>query len=103
MVCECFNHTVVADGTVIQFVKMCLMIAGELVPVYKAELINAFLSGTKDDDFLVRASSLSNLGELSRLLGFRVGPIVTEVRLGALSVSNKLFLQLKFYQLTVLQ
>lgn len=58
---------------------MCLMIAGELVPVYKAELINAFLSGTKDDDFLVRASSLSNLGELCRLLGFRVGPIVTEV------------------------
>lgn len=82
---------------------MCLMIAGELVPVYKAELINAFLSGTKDDDFLVRASSLSNLGELSLLLGFRVGPIVTEVRLGLLSVLNKLFFQLKFYQLTVLQ
>lgn len=55
------------------------VIAGELVPVYKAELVNAFLSGTKDDDFLVRASSLSNLGELCRLLGFRVGPIVTEV------------------------
>ncbi|XP_046687974.1 transport and Golgi organization protein 6 homolog [Homalodisca vitripennis] len=52
---------------------------GELVPVYKTELINAFLCGTRDEDFLVRASSLSNLGELCRVLGFRVGPIVAEV------------------------
>uniref|UniRef100_A0A1B6LQH4 RNA polymerase II assembly factor Rtp1 C-terminal domain-containing protein n=1 Tax=Graphocephala atropunctata TaxID=36148 RepID=A0A1B6LQH4_9HEMI len=52
---------------------------GELVPVYKTELINAFLCGTRDEDFLVRASSLSNLGELCRVLGFRVGLIVAEV------------------------
>lgn len=47
--------------------------------MYKTELTNALLTGTRDDDPLVRASSLSGLGELCRVLGFRVGPILTEV------------------------
>lgn len=53
--------------------------AGDLVPPYKAMLLNAFLVGTKDSDHLVRASSLSNLGEICKALGFRIGPVVTEV------------------------
>ncbi|XP_054282724.1 transport and Golgi organization protein 6 homolog [Macrosteles quadrilineatus] len=56
-----------------------IKVLGDLTPVYKSELINTFLSGTREDDFLVRASSLSNLGELCRVLGFRVGPIIAEV------------------------
>jgi hypothetical protein len=42
-------------------------------------LLNAFLVGTKDSDHFVRASSLSNLGEVCKALGFRIGPVVTEV------------------------
>lgn len=42
-------------------------------------MLNAFLVGTKDSDHFVRASSLSNLGEVCKALGFRIGPVVTEV------------------------
>jgi hypothetical protein len=58
---------------------ICFAFAGDLVPPYKAMLLNAFLFGTKDSDHLVRASSLSNLGEICKALGFRIGPVVTEV------------------------
>ncbi|GFG37493.1 hypothetical protein Cfor_00861, partial [Coptotermes formosanus] len=52
---------------------------GDLVPPYKAMLLNAFLVGTKDSDHFVRASSLSNLGEVCKALGFRIGPVVSEI------------------------
>ncbi|XP_039280530.1 transport and Golgi organization protein 6 homolog [Nilaparvata lugens] len=52
---------------------------GEMAPVYKSELINALLSGVRDSDFLVRASSLSNVGELCKLLGYRIGSIIEEI------------------------
>ncbi|XP_034255754.1 transport and Golgi organization protein 6 homolog [Thrips palmi] len=52
---------------------------GELAPKYKNELLNAFLVGTKDTDHLMRASSLSNLGEICQILGFRIGPILREL------------------------
>lgn len=50
-----------------------------MAPKYKALLINTFLAGTKDSDHLMRASALSNLGELCRVLGFKLGSILTEV------------------------
>ncbi|XP_031828491.2 transport and golgi organization 6 isoform X1 [Nomia melanderi] len=52
---------------------------GEMAITYKNILINGFLSATRDSDSLVRASSLSCLGELCKVLGFRLGDIVTEV------------------------
>lgn len=52
---------------------------GELAPKYKNELLNAFLIGTRDADHLMRASSLSNLGEICQILGFRIGPILREL------------------------
>lgn len=52
---------------------------GELAPAYKNILINGFLCGTRDVDPLVRASSLSCLGELCKVLGYRLGNIITEV------------------------
>ena len=61
------------------FAYICFMFAGDLVPPYKAMLLNAFLVGTKDSDHFVRASSLSNLGEVCKALGFRIGPVVSEV------------------------
>ncbi|RZC37025.1 transport and Golgi organization protein 6, partial [Asbolus verrucosus] len=52
---------------------------GEMAPKYKSLLLNTFLSGSKDDDHLIRASSLSNLGEVCRVLGYKLGTIATEV------------------------
>lgn len=37
------------------------------------------MAGVRDDDNLVRASSLSNLAELCRLLRFNLGSIIAEV------------------------
>jgi len=52
---------------------------GEMAVKYKSQLLNTFLVGVKDVDALVRASSLSNLGEVCRVLGFRIGPILQEI------------------------
>ncbi|XP_018576104.1 transport and Golgi organization protein 6 homolog [Anoplophora glabripennis] len=52
---------------------------GDMAPKYKPLLLNTFLMGAKDEDDLIRASSLSNLGEICRVLGYKLGTIVTEV------------------------
>ncbi|KAG5885167.1 hypothetical protein JTB14_037476 [Gonioctena quinquepunctata] len=52
---------------------------GDMAPKYKPLLLNTFLVGAKEDDDLIRASSLSNLGEICRVLGYKLGTIVTEV------------------------
>ncbi|GJQ84697.1 hypothetical protein Trydic_g12716 [Trypoxylus dichotomus] len=52
---------------------------GEMAPKYKSLLLNTFLVGAKDEDEMIRASSLSNLGEICRVLGYKLGNIVAEV------------------------
>ncbi|KAF4101302.1 transport and Golgi organization protein 6 homolog isoform X2 [Onychostoma macrolepis] len=52
---------------------------GDLAPHYGRPLIGVFLSGTRDEDSSVRASSLSNLGELCQLLNFSLGPLAQEL------------------------
>ena len=52
---------------------------GELVPRFSQHLLPALLTGVKDPDPLVRASSLSNLGDVCQLLRFSLGPVVNEV------------------------
>ena len=52
---------------------------GELVPRYSQHLLPALLTGVKDPEPLVRASSLSNLGDVCQLLRFSLGPVVHEV------------------------
>lgn len=47
--------------------------------VYKKELISCFLIGCRDEDELMRASSLSNLGELCKILSFRITSYLVEV------------------------
>jgi len=54
---------------------------GELTPKYKNVLLNAFFSAGHDPDELVRASSLSNLGEVCRNLRFSLGGITGELML----------------------
>lgn len=53
---------------------------GELAPHHGRPLLSVFLQGTKDPDQSVRASSLSNLGELCQRLDFSLGPLTQEVR-----------------------
>ncbi|NXE95070.1 TNG6 protein, partial [Menura novaehollandiae] len=52
---------------------------GDMVFQHREPLIRAFLRGARDPDGALRASSLSNLGELCQQLGFQLGSIVQEV------------------------
>jgi len=52
---------------------------GEVTPKYKNILLNTFFSASNDPDPLVRASSLSNMGEVCKNLRFSLGSIAGEV------------------------
>ncbi|NXL20518.1 TNG6 protein, partial [Setophaga kirtlandii] len=52
---------------------------GDMVFRHREPLIRAFLRGARDPDGALRASSLSNLGELCQHLGFQLGSIIQEV------------------------
>jgi hypothetical protein len=54
---------------------------GELTPAYKNLLLNAFFASASDPEAFVRASSLSNLGEVCRNLRFSLGGVAGEVML----------------------
>ena len=52
---------------------------GEMTPKYKNLLLNSFFSTANDPDPLVRASGLSNLGEVCTNLRFSLGSITGEL------------------------
>lgn len=52
---------------------------GELAPHLGRPLVSVFLQGTRDPDQSVRASSLSNLGELCQRLDYSLGPLAQEL------------------------
>ncbi|XP_042741833.1 transport and Golgi organization protein 6 homolog [Lagopus leucura] len=52
---------------------------GDLVVKHREPLIHAFLRGARNPDSTLRASSLSNLGELCQRLGFQLGSVIHEV------------------------
>ncbi|XP_034945636.1 transport and Golgi organization protein 6 homolog [Chelonus insularis] len=52
---------------------------GDMAPAYKNILINGFLCAIRDKDEMVRTSSLSCLGELCKVLGFRLGNAIVEI------------------------
>lgn len=56
------------------------LIIGEMCPFYKDTLLNTFLTGARDEDHLIRASSLSNLAEVCEVLSYKLGSITTEVQ-----------------------
>ena len=53
---------------------------GPIIAVYSQQVLASLLTGVKDDDNDVRASSLSNAGDLCKLLRFAVHPVIHEVR-----------------------
>ncbi|KAM8946796.1 transport and Golgi organization protein 6 homolog [Pelodytes ibericus] len=57
----------------------CTRALGDMISQYRDPLIHAFLRGCRDQDGSLRASSLSNLGELCRCLQFSLGPVIHEV------------------------
>uniref|UniRef100_A0A3B4WV76 Transport and golgi organization 6 homolog n=1 Tax=Seriola lalandi dorsalis TaxID=1841481 RepID=A0A3B4WV76_SERLL len=52
---------------------------GELAPHLGCPLVGVFLQATRDPDQSVRASSLSNLGELCQRLDYALGPLAQEL------------------------
>lgn len=60
-------------------VKSC-RICGDILPHYTSLLLSALLTGVKDDDHLIRASSLSAIGDVCSLSKFSIGSISTEVK-----------------------
>ena len=52
---------------------------GELVPRYANTLLGTFLQGAQDTDAVIRASSLSNMADVCKLLRFSLGPNLHEV------------------------
>ncbi|ODM96562.1 Transport and Golgi organization protein 6 [Orchesella cincta] len=52
---------------------------GDFAPSYRAPLTNVFFRLMRDEEPLIRASALSNLGELCHLLKFTLGQVLTEV------------------------
>ncbi|KAM6325136.1 transport and Golgi organization protein 6 homolog [Podargus strigoides] len=54
-------------------------IQGDMVFEHREPLVRAFLRGTRAPEGTLRASSLSNLGELCQRLGFQLGSIIHEV------------------------
>lgn len=52
---------------------------GEMLPKYRDNLMNAFLSTARDPDPLIRASSLSNIGEICKCLQFSLSTYICEI------------------------
>ncbi|KAK6982529.1 transport and Golgi organization protein 6 [Biomphalaria glabrata] len=52
---------------------------GELTPHYRDVLLTAMLIGCRHGDSLVRASSLSGMAEICKLLRYAVGPVLHEI------------------------
>lgn len=60
--------------------SLTLPFPGDLAPHLGRPLVGVFLQGTKDADQSVRASSLSNMGELCQRMNYALGPLAQEVR-----------------------
>lgn len=56
-----------------------LLVSGELTPKYRDLLLPVILCGCRHGDALVRASSLSGLADVCKLLRFSIGPMLHEV------------------------
>jgi len=57
----------------------CIFLLGSLVPHYRAVLLGTCLRACKDADPLIRASAVSNLGQVCQNLHFSLGSVMHEV------------------------
>ena len=56
-----------------------VQLCGAILPRYSNIILASLLTGVKDNDDDIRASSLSNIGETCKLLKYSVGPVINEV------------------------
>jgi hypothetical protein len=80
---EC--NFVVRLGRLINFLSLFFnqtlyLLLGELAATHKQTLLNAYLTGAKDSEASHRASSLSNLGEACKILGYKMSSDLQEVK-----------------------
>ncbi|XP_050438421.1 transport and Golgi organization protein 6 homolog isoform X2 [Adelges cooleyi] len=74
-----YNHSAETRLKIGEVLMKTVRLLNETIPLYKNRLLNTFMAGVRDNDHLVRASSLSNLADLCRLLRYNLGSIVSEV------------------------
>ena len=84
---DCYSQFVA-----VTFPTMYLL--GPMTPHYRSLLLGTFLRASKDSDALIRASAVSNLGQVCQHLHFSLGPVMYEVRY--LFQTNASFLTLMF-------
>ena len=83
---EYSKNTKVADGRISEvrmklgeiLVKISTGL-GEILPHYKDLLLASVLNAAKDPDCLVRASAVSNLGQICQLLHYSIGSVMYEI------------------------
>ncbi|XP_053401434.1 LOW QUALITY PROTEIN: transport and Golgi organization protein 6 homolog [Mercenaria mercenaria] len=63
-------------GEVMVKASRCL---GDTIPKYRDLLLSSIMTGVRDEEAFIRASSLSNLGEMCKMLKFSLGNIIHEV------------------------
>ncbi|EFN83717.1 Transmembrane and coiled-coil domain-containing protein 7 [Harpegnathos saltator] len=73
---EITNETRIKLGEILVKTTRAL---GEMGVVHKNMLVNGFLCAVRDNESLVRASALSCLGELCKVLNFRLGNLLNEI------------------------
>ncbi|VVC25878.1 Armadillo-type fold,RNA polymerase II assembly factor Rtp1, C-terminal,Armadillo-like helical [Cinara cedri] len=74
-----YNHSPETRLKIGEVLMKTVKLLNEITPSYKNLLLNTFMAGVRDDDHLVRASSLSNLADICRLLRYSLGSIVAEI------------------------
>ena len=70
---------------------------GDVTPKYKNLLLNAFFSAASDPEDLVRASSLSNLGEVCQNIKFSLGPIAGELMMHLEASARDKAVEVKYF------
>ncbi|XP_015374232.1 PREDICTED: uncharacterized protein LOC107169075 [Diuraphis noxia] len=74
-----YNHSPETRLKIGEVLMKTIKSLNETIPLYKNRLLNTFMAGVRDNDHLVRASSLSNLADVCRLLRYNLGSIVAEI------------------------
>ncbi|XP_060846775.1 uncharacterized protein LOC132926437 [Rhopalosiphum padi] len=74
-----YNHSPETRLKIGEVLMKTVKLLNETIPLYKNRLLNTFMAGVRDNDHLVRASSLSNLADICRLLRYNLGSIVSEI------------------------
>lgn len=74
-----YNHSPETRLKIGEVLMKTVKMLNETIPLYKNRLLNTFMTGVRDNDHLVRASSLSNLADICRLLRYNLGSIVAEI------------------------